>query len=331
MTADKALDFSAVRLFVDRASAADRHFLLTDADVCLVGSICRRLDGLPLAIELAAGRFPAFGLAGLMSALDDRFQVLLQGRRTAIPRHRSLAAAIDWSYDALSEVEQRALRGFSQFQGPFSADSAADLLFGTTVDREPAHEVLSNLVAKSLVIVDATRTPAEYRLLDTTRDYARRKLEAAGELRTTAARHAACVANILAQADAELERRAMPDWLGYFGRQLLDVRAALDWACAPDGDASLAAPLTLAAVPVWMRLARFEEAARRIGTALGVAEPESPRRASAQDRACVCRAESGPGCSTAPLRRVSAPSNSRLASGARLQSSGRPGRSGTHE
>ncbi len=275
ITADQALDFSAVRLFVDRALAADRRFWLTDADGGLVASICRRLDGLPLAIELAAGRIPAFGLAGLVSALDDRFQPLLRGRRTAIPRHRSLAAAIGWSYDSLSEVEQRALRRLSVFQGPFSADTAAHLLLGTTADREPAHEVLSNLVAKSLVIADLGQTPPEYRLLDTTRDYARRKLEAAGELGATAARHAAGVVLILARADAELERRSMADWLRYFGRQLHDVRAALDWACAPAGDASLAVPLTLVAVPVWMRLGRFEEAARRLDMALGVAEPQS--------------------------------------------------------
>jgi len=275
ISADEAFEFSAVRLFVDRAHAADRRFLLTDADASLVGSICRRLDGLPLAIELAAGRVPAFGLAGLVSALDDRFQLFLQGRRTAMPRHRSLAAAIDWSYDSLSETEQQALRCFSIFQGPFSADSARHLLFGPTADRKSAHEVLSNLVAKSLVIADLAQTPTEYRLLDTTRDYARRKLEVAGELSATAARHAAGIALILAQADAELERRSMPDWLSYFSRQIHDVRAALDWACAPGGDAALAVRLTLAAVPVWMRLARFEEAARRIEIALGVAEPQS--------------------------------------------------------
>jgi len=275
ISADDALGFPAVRLFVDRASAADRSFSLTDANASLVGSICRRLDGLPLAIEFAAGRIPTFGLAGLVSALDDHVQLYLQGRRTSPARHRSLAAAIDWSYDALSDAEQRALRGFSLFQGPFSADSAAHLLLGPAADREPAYEVLTTLVAKSLVIADAGQTPAEYRLLDTTRDYARRKLEAAGELNAAAARHAACVAAILAQADAELERRAMADWLGYFGRQLQDVRAALDWACAPAGDASRAVPLTLAAVPVWMRLGRFEEAARRLEMTLGVAEPQS--------------------------------------------------------
>ena len=272
ISVDEAMAYPAVRLFVDRALAADRQFELTDANVGLVCSICRRLDGLPLAIELAAGRIPAFGLAGLATALDDRFQVLLQGRRTAIPRHRSLAAAIDWSYDSLSPIEQRALRSFSLFQAPFDAASAAQLL---AADREPAHEVLTNLVAKSLVIADHRRAPTEYRLLDTTRDYARQKLEAAGELSGAAARHAAGVAAVMARADADLDRRSMPDWLGYFGRQLQEVRAALDWSCGRSGDASFAVPLTLAAFPVWMRLLRFEEATRRIETALDVATSES--------------------------------------------------------
>jgi predicted ATPase len=148
------------------------------------------------------------------------------------------------------------------------------VLFGPTADRERGDELLANLVAKSLVIADLGRTPTEYRLLDTTRDYARRKLEAAGELGVASARHAACVATIMAQADAELEHRSMPDWLSRFSRQLNDVRAALDWSCAPGGDASLAVSLTLVAFPVWMRLVRFEEATRRIETALDVAKPE---------------------------------------------------------
>jgi predicted ATPase len=274
ISAHEVLDFPAARLFVDRALAADRRFRVTDDDASLVGRICRRLDGLPLAIELAAGRIPALGLADLQSALNDRFQVLLQGRRTSVPRHRSLSAAIDWSYDSLPEVERRALRCFSLFQGLFSSEAAVRVLFGPTADRDMAQEVLTNLVTKSLVIADLGRTPTEYRLLDTTRDYARRKLEAAGELSAAAARHAACVITILREAEAEFERRSAPDRLRYLSRQLQDVRAALDWSCHPKGDASFTVPLTLAAFPVWMRLVRFEEATRRIETALGAAALE---------------------------------------------------------
>ena len=259
LSAEEALKFPAVRLFVDRASAADQRFAFTDADVAAVSSICRRLDGLPLAIELAAASATTCGLDGIEAALDNRFQLLLQGRRTAMPRHRTLAAAIDWSYDQLTEEEQRVLRCFSLFQGPFDAEGAAHLSLGAEAEADSIYEVLSSLVAKSLVMADLNRTPFEYRLLDSTRDYARLKLDAAGDLNSIAARHAALTVAIFGRADSELEVRSMEDWLNHFNRRLQDARAALDWAYAAGGDRSFAVPLTLAAVPVWMRLARFAE------------------------------------------------------------------------
>ncbi len=201
LTAEEALKYPAIRLFVDRASAADQRFAFTDADAAAVSSICRRLDGLPLAIELAAASATARGLEGIEAALDNRFQLLLQGRRTAIPRHRTLAAAIDWSYDQLTEEEQRVLRCFSLFQGPFDADGAAHLSLGAGAAADSIYPVLSNLVAKSLVMADLDRTPFEYRLLDSTRDYARLKLDAAGDLNAIAARHAALSVSIFRRAD----------------------------------------------------------------------------------------------------------------------------------
>lgn len=275
LSAEEALKYAAVRLFVDRASAADQRFLLTDNDVAAVSDICRRLDGLPLAIELAAGRIAAIGLAGLVAALDNRFQLLLEGRRTAMPRHRTMAAAIDWSYDSLSEEEQRALRCLSLFQGPFATYSAAFVTLGPDSPVDTLCEILSVLVAKSLVMADFGRTPVEYRLLDSTRDYARLKLDVSGEMNVIAARHAADITAIFAKADAELEARSMDDWLGHFNRKLEDVRSALDWAHAPGGDRSRAVPLTLAAIPVWMRLARYGECLRWIEAAMAVVEPES--------------------------------------------------------
>ena len=271
LSAEEALKYPAIRLFVDRASAADQHFSLTDSDVAAVCSLCRRLDGLPLAIELAAGRVPALGLSGLVAALDNRFQLLLQGRRTAMPRHRTMAAAIDWSYDQLSDDEQRGLRRLSLLQGPFDAEDAAFLALGQTAV-DPLCDVLGNLVAKSLVIADLSRTPIEYRLLDSTRDYARLKLEAAGELNAIAARHATRITEIVARAPSELEVRSMEDWLNYYSRRLQDARAALDWTYAPGGDRSFAVPLTLAAIPVWTRLARYAECWQWIEAAAAVVD-----------------------------------------------------------
>jgi predicted ATPase/DNA-binding winged helix-turn-helix (wHTH) protein len=274
LSAAEALDYAAVQLFVDRARASDRSFRLTDDIVATIANICRRLDGLPLAIELAAGRIGAFGLSGIEAGLDNRFQILSEGRRTAMPRHRTMAAAIDWSFFALSPEEQQTLRRLSLFQAPFDAAAAAHLALGADASPGAAIEVLSSLVAKSLVIADTTVAPVEYRLLDTTRDYARSKLEA-GEARAAAARHATRTIRILESADAELDTRSMRDWVDYYVRQLEDVRAALDWAYSAEGDRSFAVPLTIAAAPVWSRLNWIEERRRRIEAALAIAEPDS--------------------------------------------------------
>ncbi|MGH6908857.1 MAG: ATP-binding protein, partial [Phenylobacterium sp.] len=216
LSAAEALEYPAVRLFADRASASDRSFRLTDEAVPTVINICRRLDGLPLAIELAAGRIGAFGLAGIEAGLDNRFQLLSEGRRTAMPRHRTMAAAIDWSYMALSAEEQRALRCLSLFQGPFDASAAAHLIAGDAASPGAAIELVSSLVAKSLVLADTTAPQVEYRLLDTTRDYARSQLVILSEASQAAARHAAHTIQVLASADRELDSRSMSDWVDYF-------------------------------------------------------------------------------------------------------------------
>jgi predicted ATPase/DNA-binding winged helix-turn-helix (wHTH) protein len=275
LSAAEALGYSAVRLFVDRAGAADRGFAFTDADVAAVANICRRLDGLPLAIELAAGRIGAFGLKGIEAGLDDRFQLLGEGRRTAIPRHRTLAAAVDWSYDALSPTEQAALQAFSLAQAPFDAAAAAWLALGPDAGPAAIYAPLASLVAKSLIVADTAAAPAEYRLLDTTRDYARMKLAAAGALSEAAARHAALTIRLLADAPVRLETHSMRDWLDHFSRKLEDARAALEWACSAGGDPSFIAPLTLASLPVLVRLSRYEEAQRWTEAALAIAPSES--------------------------------------------------------
>jgi predicted ATPase len=280
LSASEAMRFPAIRLFVGRASAADQRFSLTDADVGVVSSLCRRLDGLPLAIELAASNVAAFGLRGVQSALDNRFQKLLHGRRTAVPRHRTLAAAIDWSFDQLSGDEQRVLRSLSLFQGPFDADDALHLALDPTAGADSILAILSNLVAKSLVVADPDPSLGGYRLLDSTRAYAREKLEASGELNEIAAPHATRTMAIFSKADTELDQRSMEDWLRRFSGKLGEMRAALDWACAPDGDRSFIVPLTLAAIPVWVRLTRFEECQRRIDAALTVVEPGSRENAA---------------------------------------------------
>ena len=196
--AAEALRFPAVQLFVERATARGARLTLLDEDAPVVASICRRLDGIALAIEFAAGRVDAYGVRGTASLLENRFKLLWQGRRTALPRHRTLSALLDWSYDLLSDPERRTLRRLSTFVGTFSLDGAAEVAGDVDLDGEQAIEALGSLVDKSLVSVDTgSPTGARHRLLDTTRAYAQTKLGDANEHDAVARRHATYVCSIL--------------------------------------------------------------------------------------------------------------------------------------
>jgi predicted ATPase/class 3 adenylate cyclase/DNA-binding winged helix-turn-helix (wHTH) protein len=270
LTAAEALKYSAVQLFNERAMAAADRFVLDDANVPAVLEICRRLDGLPLALELAAARIDVFGVRELAAHLDDRFRLLTSGRRTALSRHQTLGAALDWSYQLLSEAERGLLRRLSLFAGDFTLDAAiaiaADIAPSEVVDH------IGSLVAKSLVVVDFRNKLSRYRLLDTTRLYSRDKLNSCGELREVARRHAAHYCDLFAPAEAESETRPQSEWLAIYGPQLDNVRAALDWAFSADGDLQLGVALTVAAVPLWEQLSLFAECRERVERALAVLE-----------------------------------------------------------
>jgi predicted ATPase len=180
LSACAAIAYSSVQLFVERAAACVDGFQLSDADASIVIDICHKLGGMPLAIELAAARVDAFGLGQLAVLLDDRFRILNQGRRTAQPRHRSLDAALDWSYEFLPEAERALLRRLSVFTNAFTLmDAVAALAGGDSTDMMDG---IANLVAKSLISADAGGAVVQYRLLDTTRAYAQRKLIESDEL-----------------------------------------------------------------------------------------------------------------------------------------------------
>jgi predicted ATPase/DNA-binding winged helix-turn-helix (wHTH) protein len=189
LTAKEALSFSAVELFNERAMASLDGFELGDPDVPVVAEICRQLDGLPLAIELAAARVEVFGLQGLAARLDDRLNLLTVGRRTALPRHRTLRATLDWSYDTLSPVEQTALRRLAVFTGSFNITAARRVIGDADIDVAAVTEVLCSLAAKSLITVDTATEQVSYQLLDTSRAYALEKLESSDESRDQAPAH----------------------------------------------------------------------------------------------------------------------------------------------
>ncbi|MHC2576761.1 putative ATPase/DNA-binding winged helix-turn-helix (wHTH) protein [Bradyrhizobium diazoefficiens] len=185
----EVLTYPAAQLFIERIAQSSGPFQLSAEEAPLVASICRRLDGIALAIELAAGRVNAYGIAGTASLLDSRFSLQWRGRRTAVPRHQTLAAALDWSYDLLPAAESATLRRLSVFAGPFAPEAAATVAAGDGVSASETLEAIDSLVTKSLISPSGSRT-LRYRLLDTTRTYAHGKLNELGETRQFARRHA---------------------------------------------------------------------------------------------------------------------------------------------
>lgn len=277
LAAADALGFPAVQLFVERAAATLDTFELSDAEAPLVGEICLRLDGNPLAIELAAGRIDAFGVRGLAERLDDRFRLLVRGRRTALPRHKTLAATLDWSYELLPEAERVMLRRLAIFTGAFDLAAANSVVAGVDFSTSDVVELVAELVAKSLVSADVGGATVLYRLLDTTKAYAHERLKESGEFDGLARRHAEHCRVLFERAERERERMSAADWLASYARSIDDIRAALDWAYSDAGDKALGVSLTVAALPLWWQLSLIDESRRRVEQALAACEAEPTR------------------------------------------------------
>ena len=269
---DDTWQYGAVRLFVERARAAEPHFA-PDRRLATIAAICRRLDGIPLAIELAAARAAALGIEELGARLDDRFQLLTGGRRTAVPRHQTLRATLDWSYELLAEPDRVTLGRLAIFAGSFRLEAAGAIVASAGVAPSDVVDGVSSLVAKSLVAAEVDGTIARYRLLDTTRAYAIEKLSDSGEREVIARHHAEYYRDLFERAEAEWEARPTAEWLGDYGRQIDNLRAALDWAFSPGGDASIGVALTTAAVPLWVHLSLMEECRSRAEQALSALAP----------------------------------------------------------
>jgi predicted ATPase/DNA-binding winged helix-turn-helix (wHTH) protein len=262
LTAAEALAYPAVQLFVDRAAAGLEAFTLSDDDAPLVAEICRRLDGVALAIELGAGQIEAFGVQGLVSLVDEHLLLLMGRRRTALPRHQTLNATLEWSYRLLPDAERRLLRRLGVLVGDFTREAALGV---AADDALPAHaipDLLAGLVAKSLVSAQVLGAVPRYRLLDTTRAYALQQLREAGEYEATARRHARFVLEHLvraAQANGEPPACA-PRNLG----------SALDWAHANEPETAVA--LTLGALRFWFSRGHIEECRVRVEQAIPLVE-----------------------------------------------------------
>jgi predicted ATPase/DNA-binding winged helix-turn-helix (wHTH) protein len=189
MSGVEALAFPALQLFIERAEAHLNAFALRDADIPLIVEICRRLDGNPLAIELAAANLDPLGLHGLAASLDEGLHLFIRGHRTAVPRHQTLSATLDWSYELLSPSERVILHRLALFVGSFDQQSACAVVADETLDAARVLEGLTHLAAKSLIVADVTGEKILYQLLDTPRAYALEKLRDSGELEKIRRRH----------------------------------------------------------------------------------------------------------------------------------------------
>ena len=227
---DELRQADAVRLFVDRASAAKNDFTLTDRNAGAVGVLCRRLDGIPLAIELAAARVRSLSPDDLVSRLDQRFKLLTHGSRAALERHQTLRNTIDWSYDLLTPTERQALQQLSVFAGGCDLAAAEAVLPDDALDATAVVDVLGQLVDKSLVVVDDTDGGVRYRLLETIRQYAQERLDASGDPIALRRRHADHYVALAETAGPHLRGRDHLEWTGFVARDIENFRAALDWA-----------------------------------------------------------------------------------------------------
>jgi predicted ATPase/DNA-binding winged helix-turn-helix (wHTH) protein len=267
----EAFGFSAVELFAERAAASLESFALNGDNVATVIWICRRLDGIPLAIELAAARVNLFGLEGLASRLNDCFAVLTKGRRTALPRHQTLRATLDWSFDLLSDTEKGLPARLAIFVGEFTMDAAIDLGSGPSEGATAGLvDTITGLIEKSLVATDLSGNVVHYRLLNTTRIYAVEKLASSGEAEGMARRHATYFCSLAQKAEADWETLPAAQWLSIFGRSVDDMRAVIDWAFAASGDLTIGLDTIIATAPLWFQLSLMDEYRERLLRALAV-------------------------------------------------------------
>jgi predicted ATPase/DNA-binding winged helix-turn-helix (wHTH) protein len=270
----------AVKLFVSRAHAAGQRYVADGRVAAATAAICRRLDGIPLAIELAATRIVGFGVDGVAARLDDRFRLLTGGRRT-LPRHQTMRATLDWSYELLSESERVVLRRLGVFVGAFTLDAASAVAASVDIPASEVTDAVADLVGKSLLSTDVGGASLHYRLLETTRAYAREKLIESAEFDRVARRHAEYYRDLFQHAEAELETRPTAEWLSVYRPHIDDLRAALDWAFSRSGDVGVGVALAAATVPLWTHLSLLKECRARVEQAIAALErqvPSDPRR-----------------------------------------------------
>lgn len=282
LTAETARSFPATQLFLERAAASGAHIELNDQDAALIADICRKLDGVALAIELAAGRVEANGLQQTATLLEQRLGFLWQGQRTAPPRQKTLQATLDWSYSLLNDVERIVLRRLAVFVGHFTIDAALAVVTGERIERAQVFGAIDSLVAKSMVATRPFGAMMRYRLLDTTRSYALGLALDAADLTALARRHAAYFQDWLEQASGDIPaHQSVARSIHLIA--IANVRAALQWAFAPNGDAAAGVRLAAAAGPIFLALSLLTDCHRWSERALAALD-DTTRNSGAEMR-----------------------------------------------
>jgi predicted ATPase/class 3 adenylate cyclase len=287
LTAERTGTYGAVALFADRARSSEGHFTLTDLNAPFVTEIVARLDGIPLAIELAAARVKVVSLGQLTSKLNERFRVLTGGDRSALPRQQTLRATIDWSFDLLEERERTLFRRLSVFAGGWTLQAAIDTCGDEAIDEWEMLDLLSSLVEKSLIVVDATESDERFQMLASIREYARERLIEAGEAERIAAKHARFFATLVRGLQPLVLDLEDVEWKRLFGAELDNVRAALAWTIFEKRDPAIG--LLLLADVEWPELVVTpQEALGWFESAAGYVDAETDAVVSARIlRHCV--------------------------------------------
>jgi predicted ATPase/DNA-binding winged helix-turn-helix (wHTH) protein len=263
LSAHDVLQYPAVQLLVELVRTVRGDFELADADAPTAAGICRRLDGIPLAIELAAGRVDIFGLSKTASLLDERLNLSWVGRRTAPSRHQTLNATLEWSYDLLGEAEKRVLSRLSVFAGGFTFDAAVAVVADEMIDEANVSDYVWELRSKSMIA--ARRQEGRLRLLDTTLAFASRRLAKSDEENHCRRRHALYFCDLFKQG-ASMD---MPERLRVLGGEADNLRAALNWAFSVEGDAKIGVELAAASASTWMAMALLTECREWMTKAIG--------------------------------------------------------------
>jgi len=262
LTAAVVHTFPATQLFMERAAASGARFDLSDAEAAIMARICRKLDGVALAIELAAGRVEAHGLQQTAALLDQRLTLLWPGQRTAPPRQKTLQATLDWSYGLLTPLERAVLRRLAVFVGHFTIEAALAVVAGGTIDDAVVFGAIDSLVAKSMVATRPIGAMMRYRLLDTTRAYALQTGDDDLDIAELAIRHATYYRRWLEETGIEWPTLSTGAQRAPHFAGLNNVRAALEWCFGSDGNVAIGVGLAAAAAPVFLAMSLLTECHR---------------------------------------------------------------------